>query len=394
MALTIPANPTQPKTTQRISGSDQPAFLVAAVDWLAAAQYANGGWGAGQHVRQDVRDPHAVQIDPATTAFSAMALMRAGHTLSAGKYSNHVRKALDQILNMVETADGQGANITKVVGTQPQRKLGQNIDVAMASQFLTKIRRDVNDDNLAARIDRAIAICIDKIEAGQRADGSMQNGGWAPVLQSAMAASALETAVVTGYAVDGAAVRNAKNYQQENIRKGKAGLSDAAGIPLYALASAQRATAADARYVRNNIAPAMLQEATSLKQINEVVVRELGRQGKDQEEAEELAEAFFTSRQVTEQLQDDQVWRGFGNNGGEEFLSYMMTSESMVQQGPDAWEPWYDKITNRFAQIQNADGSWSGHHCITSPVFCTAAVILALTAGDDPDLIAAQEHGR
>src|SRR5262245_61425841 len=28
--------------------------------WMAAAQLDNGGWGAGTHNHQDVRDPHAV----------------------------------------------------------------------------------------------------------------------------------------------------------------------------------------------------------------------------------------------------------------------------------------------------------------------------------------------
>ncbi|MDX1407096.1 MAG: hypothetical protein R3330_03155, partial [Saprospiraceae bacterium] len=80
------------------------------------------------------------------------------------------------------------------------------------------------------------------------------------------------------------------------------------------------------------------------------------------------------------------------NNGGEEFLSYMMTSESMVQQGPNQWKQWYDRISQNFSAIQNPNGSWSGHHCITSPVFCTAAVILALTADSDPGLVATAGH--
>src|SRR5215203_4466240 len=41
--------------------------------WMAQAQANNGGWGAGTHQHQDVRDPHAVSTDPATTALVAMA---------------------------------------------------------------------------------------------------------------------------------------------------------------------------------------------------------------------------------------------------------------------------------------------------------------------------------
>ena len=28
--------------------------------------------------------------------------------------------------------------------------------------------------------------------------------------------------------------------------------------------------------------------------------------------------------------------------------------------------------------VQNADGSWSGHHCLTGKVFCTATALLTL----------------
>ncbi len=77
---------------------------------------------------------------------------------------------------------------------------------------------------------------------------------------------------------------------------------------------------------------------------------------------------------------------GFGNNGGEEFLSYMLTSEALVVTGGEPWTKWTDKMHERLAKIQNPDGSWSGHHCITSPVFCTAGVLLCLTADRDAQL--------
>ena len=50
------------------------------LSWMAKAQNMNGGWGAGNHLRQDVVDPHAVPSDPATTSTVAMALLRNDHT--------------------------------------------------------------------------------------------------------------------------------------------------------------------------------------------------------------------------------------------------------------------------------------------------------------------------
>src|SRR5688572_21575052 len=54
------------------------ASMDKGLDWLESAQNRDGGWGAGSHGRQDIRDPHAVKSDPATTAMVAMALQRSG----------------------------------------------------------------------------------------------------------------------------------------------------------------------------------------------------------------------------------------------------------------------------------------------------------------------------
>jgi hypothetical protein len=61
----------------------------------------------------------------------------------------------------------------------------------------------------------------------------------------------------------------------------------------------------------------------------------------------------------------------------------MMTSEALASTASDDWDVWHAKMSNTLSSVQNPNGSWSGHHCITSPVFCTAAVILAMTADQD-----------
>jgi hypothetical protein len=43
----------------------------------------------------------------------------------------------------------------------------------------------------------------------------------------------------------------------------------------------------------------------------------------------------------------------------------------------------------RLQKIQNANGSWTGLHCITSPVFCTAAVVQCLTTDRDAKFLIA-----
>lgn len=354
-------------------------FVKNGIDWLADAQMSNGGWGAGQHSKQNVVDPHAVEIDPATTAFAAMALLRAGNTLNSGEYSSHLRKAMNVLLTMIENTPN-GPNITSITGTQPQRKLGQNIDVAMASQFLTKIKSTIKqDDLLVKRIDNAMAICVRKLQEGQNADGSMADGGWAPVLQSAMAVNALEGASANGYAVDGLKLMSAKAYQRTNVNpSGAVTSSDAAGISLYALASTQRASVEEARRVREVLDG---DESIQWDKVEDAeLVTQLEKKGISKAEADMLADAYVVNRAANEQMKNDDVLTGFGNNGGEEFLSFMMTSESMVGTGANEWDQWHTKMSNLLSSIQNNDGSWSGHHCITSPVFCTAAVIMTMTA--------------
>ena len=74
---------------------------------------------------------------------------------------------------------------------------------------------------------------------------------------------------------------------------------------------------------------------------------------------------------------------GFGSNGGEEFLSYLQTGEGMIVSKDTDWKKWYDNISGRLIKIQNQNGSWNGHHCITSPVFCTATCLLVLSVNND-----------
>ena len=60
-----------------------------------------------------------------------------------------------------------------------------------------------------------------------------------------------------------------------------------------------------------------------------------------------------------------------------------MKAEALVIDGGEEWPEWRAKMHDRLAKVQNPDGSWSGHHCITSPTFCTATAISCLTAERD-----------
>lgn len=75
---------------------------------------------------------------------------------------------------------------------------------------------------------------------------------------------------------------------------------------------------------------------------------------------------------------------GLGSNGGEEFLSYMNLAESLATRGGETWERWDSGMTMSLSRTQNADGSWSGSHCITGRTFCTSAALLTLMADRAP----------
>ena len=65
--------------------------------------------------------------------------------------------------------------------------------------------------------------------------------------------------------------------------------------------------------------------------------------------------------------------------GGEELFSYLNISDSMKRVGGDAWSKWHTDITQKILGLQNSDGTWAGHHCITGRVAMTSAAILNLT---------------
>ncbi|MDZ4746926.1 MAG: hypothetical protein SH808_00445 [Saprospiraceae bacterium] len=379
MLLTSPA-PTNIQTIPLISKeTDNVVWDQHAVNWLLEAQSPNGGWGAGSHSYQNVTDPHAVQTDPATTAFAAMALLKSGGPLKSNPYQKEITNALNRILKDIDGRPDNG-RITSLTGTQPQVKLGIHIDASMALQFLTDIREQINDSVQEKEIDQAAEVCIHLIQGSQNADGGWAGGGWAPVLQSAMANNALEGAQER-YVVDEKAILNSRQYQADNISETGVRSEDAAGVPLYAAASAQRATSAEAREMESLMTPGQLAGFSSGKIKKDEIIKDLETKGVDRDNAERLVKSYEVNQSSTKTLQSDDIWNGFGNNGGEEYLSYMMTSEALAQQGKDAWLKWRQSIEPKFKQSQNPNGSWSGQHCITSPVFCTAAILQAWHAG-------------
>jgi len=354
--------------------------------WLSTAQNDNGGWGAGSHARQDVMDPHAVAADPATTSMVAMAMLRTGSTLTSGEYSKQLKKALQYLLNAVETSSPSDFNITREQGTQIQTKLGQNIDVILTSQFLTNILDYLNHDQaLKVRVRKAVDICVAKIQRAQDANGSTVGSGWAGVLQSSFATNALEAAQARGADVDEKALEKSREFQKNNYdpKTGNINTDMGAGVMLYSVTGSARASAKEARRVEEEMEKA--KREGKLPKSAPVTAENLAEIGFAKDDAMRYSTAYEVYQSAKVRAQSDEVMDGFGSNGGEEFLSYLQTGESMIIGKDKTWTQWYDNISGRMLNIQNDDGSWSGHHCITSPVFCTATCLLILSVNNDVD---------
>jgi hypothetical protein len=387
-------------------------YVEHALDWLAGAQQKDGGWGAGTNARQDIRDAHAVPTDPATTAVAAIALMRAGNGLDRGGYAETLRRATEYLLGKVEAAKDEGPQITDQTGTQPQAKMGQNVDTALTAQYLARLAQDLAADaELRPRVEKALDKCLRKIESSQSKDGSWAAGGWAPVLQSAQMSTALEFGQNAGRVIDESKLTQARGYQRSQVApaaspppRAAAGAAPgvsfdrdaaaapssesfsvrrdaAAGVELYASAANMRGVAAEAKAAEELVDAA--KKKGELPKDAKVDAKTLQQIGVTSSRSETLGQSFAMNTAAKVRAFDANVLDGFGNNGGEEFLSYQMKSESLVIDGGEEWNTWSAKMNERLAKVQNTDGSWSGHHCITSPAFCTATAISCLTADRD-----------
>ncbi len=351
--------------------------------WLSKAQLSNGGYGAGSHSAQNVRNPHAVPADPATTSMVAMSLLRSGIDLKNSEHSSNLKKAINYILVTIEGTPKNSKYITDVRGTQIQRKLGENIDAVMTAQLLSNlIARDIEGLD-RKRLERCLDICVSKIQDGTDEYGKQRGAGWAGVLQSSMANSALESAQAVGVIVDAKILEKTKNYNEQNFdeKTGSVKTEDGAGIMLYAVSGSVRASSKDARKAKEILAEAKVNG--KLNKNDKITVENLQKSGLSESEALKYSTSYNVYQSAKTTAQREDVLDGFGNNGGEEFLSFLQTGESLVVNQDKDWKKWYDNMSGRILKIQNEDGSWNGHHCITSPVFCTATSLMLLTVEND-----------
>src|SRR6266568_3361122 len=187
-----------------------------AVHWLVSVQGKDGGWGQDGGATSYVRSSERLETngnDVANTAVATLALVHAGNTPVKGEYRANVRRGVDFILRSVEDSPQEGLAVTKISGTQIQRKLGPYIDTFLTSTLLSELDGNMGDAQSNQRVRRALEKCVAKIEKNQQNDGSWNvGGGWAPILGTSMASRSLDIADKKGVRVQAATKDKVEAY--------------------------------------------------------------------------------------------------------------------------------------------------------------------------------------
>ena len=370
---------------------NDPASIAVAkgLKWLVSVQGADGGWGQDGGETSYVRQGERLESrgnDVANTAVVAEALLHTGATATAGQYREPLQRAVSFILKQVEQSAAEGLAVTGQNGTQIQRKLGPYIDTFLTSKLLAELDGAMGDAQANARVRRSLQKCVAKIEKNQLKDGSWNiAGGWAPILGTSLASQSLYLAQQKGAASAQMAMVSVEEYTKltavpsaaampagsgGGIGAGRGG-GVVGGVPggvdagrLMAGGSVTAGVAAASAGV------SLYKRAQELEQ--------LSRTDKDR------AKNAFQIKAITEQLSDARFVTGFGSIGGEEFFSYLNISDSLRRTGGPEWQKWNADMKMKIVKMQNEDGTWAGHHCITGRVAVTSAAILILAADREP----------
>lgn len=344
--------PQQPTATDTdAGGTEADEARARGAKYLLTIQESDGGWGAGSWNQSD----NQATSDVATTAMALLALHRDAN--GTDTHEKAIVQGVRYVLKSIEGAPRDSARLITPQGTQPQRKLGQLVDTHMAAMMLSEVAGTLDDETNIA-MDKGFGQVIAKVQLAQRANGSFDGDGWAPVLSNSIAATSLMRAEDKGIAVDQKVLDRSEKYQAAQVSlDGTVDPSPGAGVELYVVAGSLRVNS----MAKNRAASPNKDEATRA----DMVTRD--RVSRDQE----------------------QLMAGFGSVGGEEMLGYMMIGDSLAEEGGERWTTWEQKVGGYLVGIQNADGSWVGHHCITSRTFTTAAAVMALGSGDWADRQAA-----
>lgn len=385
------------------------------LDYLAGLQNEDGGFGQGGGWRlnkdggQRIDEAAAKdRSDVGNTCMAALAFIRAGNTPKTGSYSKQLVKAIEFVESNVESADKDSLYVTPVRDTQLQHKIGHYVDTFLTALVLSELKGQMADTKSEERLSAALNKTIGKIETHQKADGTFTgNAGWASVLSQGLCSKALSRASQKGVALKPETIKRDLDQAVAQLDSSKAPVAAGAGAgrDVSSIARSGLGAAVGSSSGKGDAGVSLYFLSSNGSRVQDAVNEKKARKSKVDEvinsptaddktkeearsELKALAQAELANGEVAKQLTlnlaDARFVKGFGNNGGEEFLSYMNISETLLATGGDVWDKWDRQVCDTISKIQNEDGSWSGHHCITGRTFCTSAALLTLMADRAP----------
>jgi len=299
------------------------AAVRKALSWLKKAQNQDGSLGVDVGSNSDI----------GCTSMAGLAMLAHGSTTLVGVNRGHLVRMRKFILRTVDAMPA--ADITNATGTQLQNKIGRHGHSFFAALFLSQLMGEGSEYSVVLR---ALKRVVDVITRAQLSNGDWGQESWAPTLGTVMGWVSLRAAGLAGLAVGTAPEKTAEHL----IEKMKQGMQ------------------ANQGWMHN-----LYKNATGIR-----VFYEMG--------MEDTAIAKTALQEVLHLVTKDNT--PFTQAGGEEFLAFHLITETMLQTGGKEWNTWFPVVRDKLVAVQNRDGSWTGHHCITSRTFCTAAAVLVLTS--------------
>lgn len=324
--------PVAPVRSGNVNEGDLEEFTAASrtairkgTAWLIKAINKDGGAGLDIGTASDV----------ACTSVVGVALLSQGETPMEGEHQRRQRGLMNFLVRRVE-AMGVGGSLQSS-RSQIEGDLGPYATHIFSTICLSQMLGE------AANVDRcrqALQRLEKYISSNQQSDGSWGDNAWAPRLATACGWIGLRAANFAGIRVSGSSDKAGDYLIRTMPNLGRAWGSGSWYHRLYGTAAGLR------------------------------VLYALGR---DQEDRAVRALSDILALVETNN-------RAFGGAGGEEYLTFHLMTEMLMQKGGDDWVRWYPTVRDKLIDVQNRDGSWTGHHCITSRTFSTACALMVLSA--------------
>jgi len=305
------------------------ASLKKGLDWVVRTQSSLGHWTA------DVKNT-ASAYPAAMTALAGTALLCSGSTTTQGPYAKHVRKAVDYLLGKLRSSG--------LIGdpeTDNRYTYGHGFSMLFLSQILGEEEDEERREELVEALTKAV-------EFSGKAQTSA--GGWGYVSARAMNDFDEGSTTITqvqglrgcrnaGIVVPGEVIEKAKQYIYD-CKNDDGGIS----------------------YSSRN-------KGTSRPAITAAALAALYNAGD------------YDSQHVPQMLEYAKKQLHTLNEGGASFghwhYTYLYYSQVMYRQGEKDWAPYRDRLYDRIAGEQHADGYWVGSGAV-GPIYPTACNLIML----------------